>query len=86
MISRAHLTSNVRVVVGKIDANGKLHVRTQQRFKNTATRNMTESICNYLTGAENTYKRGKGRPNFMGIGNMSRVKLLALGSSQPHWD
>lgn len=74
LISRAHLTSNVRVVVGKIDGDGNLHIRTQQRFKNTATRNMTESICNYLAGAENTYKRGKGRPNFMGIGTMGIVR------------
>ena len=82
LISRANLTSNVRVVVGRIDENGTLHVRSQQRFKNTATRLMTESICNYLAGAENTYKRGKGRPNFMGIGTMGIVRQNDLDPAE----
>ena len=74
LASQAQVLLNVRVVVGKPDANGRIQVRTDRRFKNTATRLMTESICNYLTGAENTYKRGKGRPNYMGIGTMGIVK------------
>lgn len=72
--SQAKVTLNVRVVVGTPDADGRINVRTDRRFKNTATRLMTESICNYLTGAENTYKRGKGRPNYMGIGTMGITK------------
>ena len=72
--SQAKVIMNVRVVVGTPDADGRIKVRTDRRFKNTATRLMTESICNYLTGAENTYKRGKGRPNYMGIGTMGITK------------
>ena len=72
--SQAKVTLNVRVVLGTPDADGRINVRTDRRFKNTATRLMTESICNYLTGAENTYKRGKGRPNYMGIGTMGITK------------
>lgn len=74
LASQASVILNVRVVVGKPDADGRIQVRTDRRFKNTATRLMTESICNYLTGAENTYKRGKGRPNYMGIGTMGILK------------
>ena len=80
--SQADATLNVRVVVGKPEKNGTIQIRTDRRFKNTATRLMTESICNYLAGAENTYKRGKGRPNYMGIGTMGIVKQpLDAGSN-----
>ena len=72
--SQAKVLLNVRVVVGKPDKNGRIQVRRDKKFKNTATRLMTESICNYITGAENTYKRGKGRPNYMGIGTMGILK------------
>lgn len=67
--SQAKVALNVRVVVGKPAEDG-IMVRIDKKFKNTATRLMTESICNYLAGSENTYKRGKGRPNYMGIGTM----------------
>ena len=59
--SQAETVLNVRVVVGKPQPDGSIKISTDKRFKNTATRLMTESICNYLAGAENTYKRGKGR-------------------------
>lgn len=72
--SQAEAVLNVRVVVGKPQPDGHLQIKTDRRFKNTATRFMTESICNYLSGAENTYKRGKGRPNYMGIGTMGITK------------
>lgn len=72
--SQAEAVLNVRVVVGKPQSDGTLKVKTDRRFKNTATRLMTESICNYLAGAENTYKRGHGRPNYMGIGTMGITK------------
>lgn len=72
--SQAEVTMNVRVVVGRPEPNGKLSIRTERRFKNTATRFMTESICQYLTGSENSYKRGKSRPNYMGLGTMGITK------------
>ena len=72
--SQAEAVLNVRVVVGKPQPDGSIKVSTDKRFKNTATRLMTESICNYLAGAENTYKRGHGRPNYMGIGTMGITK------------
>ena len=72
--SQAEAVLNVRVVVGKPQSDGSIRVSTDRRFKNTATRLMTESICNYLAGAENTYKRGHGRPNYMGIGTMGITK------------
>ena len=72
--SQAYTMLNVRVVVAKKDELGKIQVVSEKRFKNTATRLLTESICNYLTGSENSYKRGKGRPNYMGIGTMGITK------------
>lgn len=72
--SQAEAVLNVRVVVGKPQPDGSIRVSTDRRFKNTATRLMTESICNYIAGAENTYKRGHGRPNYMGIGTMGITK------------
>lgn len=75
--SQAEAVLNVRVVVGKPQPDGSIRVSTDRRFKNTATRLMTESICNYLSGAENTYKRGHGRPNYMGIGTMGITKQPA---------
>lgn len=81
MSSQAETVLNVRVVVGKPQPNGALKVRIDKRFKNTATRLMTESICNYIAGAENTYKRGKGRPNYVGIGTMGITKQPADASS-----
>lgn len=72
--SQAEAVLNVRVVVGKPQPDGSIKVSTDRRFKNTATRLMTESICNYLAGAENTYKRGHGRPNYMGIGTVGITK------------
>lgn len=72
--SQAETVLNVRVVVGKPQPDGSIKISTDKRFKNTATRLMTESICNYLAGAENTYKRGHGRPNYMGIGTMGITK------------
>lgn len=74
MKSQADVTMNVRVVVAKKNQNGQVEIKTEKRFKNTATRLMTESICSYLTGAESKYKRGKGRPNYMGIGTMGITK------------
>lgn len=68
--AQADVTLNVHVIVGTPDANNRIRIRDERRFKNTATRLMTESICNYLTGAESSYKRGKGRPNYMGFGTM----------------
>lgn len=72
--SQAHVAMNVRVIVGKQHEDGSIDVRVDKKFKNTATRFLTESICNYLTGAESTYKRGKGRPNYMGIGTMGILR------------
>ena len=68
--AQSNLALNVRVVVARKDEQGIAHIQSERRFKNTATRLMTESICNYLTGAENSYRRGKGRPNYMGFGTM----------------
>lgn len=72
--AKTNLALNVRVIVGKPDSSNHIQIRTERRFKNTATRLMTESICNYLAGAENTYRRGKGRPNYMGFGTMGITK------------
>lgn len=72
--SQAETVLNVRVVVGKPQSDDTIVVSTDRRFKNTATKLMTESICNYLSGADNTYKRGHGRPNYMGIGTMGITK------------
>lgn len=80
--SQAEAVLNVRVVVGKPQPDGSIRVSTDRRFKNTATRIMTESICNYLAGAENTYKRGHGRPNYMGIGTMGITKQPADANAQ----
>lgn len=77
--SQARIALNVRVVVGKPTETG-IDIRLDKKFKNTATKLMTESICNYLAGAENTYKRGKGRPNYMGLGTMGITKQ-PFGSS-----
>lgn len=74
LASQAKVLMNVRVLVATKDESGQVHVVSEHKFKNTATRLMTESICYYLTGAENTYKRGKGRPNYMGIGTMGITK------------
>lgn len=79
--SQAEVTMNVRVVVGRPEPNGKLSIRTERRFKNTATRFMTESICYYLTGSENSYKRGKSRPNYMGLGTMGITKQNNLDTA-----
>ena len=79
--SQAKVALNVRVLVGKPDNHGGICVRLDKRFKNTATRIMTESICNYLAGAENTYKRGHGRPNYMGIGTMG-ITRQPFGETQ----
>ena len=73
MTAQADVTHNVRVLVAR-ERNGRLERVSEKRFKNTATRLMTESICHFLAGAENTYKRGKGRPNYMGIGTMGISK------------
>ena len=67
---QAKLEHNVHVIVGKPRDDGTIAVRENRRFKNTATRLMTESICEYLAGDENSYNRGHGRPNFMGFGTM----------------
>lgn len=80
--SQAEAVLNVRVVVGKPQPDGSIKVSTDRRFKNTATRLMTESICNYLAGAENTYKRGQGRPNYMGIGTMGITKQPTDANAQ----
>lgn len=64
-IDKARVDMNVKVQVLR-DGN----VVSEHHFKNTATRLMTESICSYIAGAENSYRRGKGRPNYMGIGTM----------------
>lgn len=72
--SQAKVLMNVRIRIAKPQPDGAMEIVTERRYKNTATRLMTESICNYLTGAENTYKRGKGRPNYMGIGTMGIAK------------
>ena len=80
--SQAEAVLNVRVVVGKPQPDGSIKVSTDRRFKNTATRLMTESICNYLAGAENTYKRGHGRPNYMGIGTMGITKQPTDANAQ----
>lgn len=80
--SQAEAVLNVRVVVGKPQPDGSIKVSTDKRFKNTATRLMTESICNYLAGAENTYKRGHGRPNYMGIGTMGITKQPTDANAQ----
>lgn len=82
LASQAQVYLNVRVVTGKPNADGSLDIRTDRRFKNTATRLMTESICNYLVGAENTYRRGKGRPNYMGIGTMGIAKQNNLEAAE----
>lgn len=68
--AQSNIALNVRVVVAKPGKNGIESIKSETRFKNTATRLMTDSICAYLTGAENSYKRGKGRPNYMGFGTM----------------
>ncbi len=80
--SQTETVLNVHVIVGKPQADGTITVRTDRRFKNTATRLMTESICNYLAGAENTYKRGHGRPNYMGIGTMGITKQPTDANAQ----
>ena len=80
--SQAEAVLNVRVVVGKPQPDGSIKVSTDRRFKNTATRLMTESICNYLAGAENTYKRGHGRPNYVGIGTMGITKQPTDANAQ----
>lgn len=67
---QAKLEHNVHIIVGKPKPDGSIEVRDDRRFKNTATRLMTESICEYLAGDENSYNRGHGRPNFIGFGTM----------------
>ena len=67
---QANLEHNVHVIVGKPRPDGTLEIKEDRRFKNTATRLMTESICEYLAGDENSYNRGHGRPNFIGFGTM----------------
>lgn len=70
----AQIEQNVRIKVGKHLADGTLDIRIDKKFKNTATRLLTESICNYLAGGENTYHRGHGRPNYMSFGTMGILK------------
>ena len=41
MKSQADITMNVRVIVAKKNQNGQIEVKTEKRFKNTATRLMT---------------------------------------------
>lgn len=77
---QAKLEHNVHVIIGKPKNDGTIAVREDRRFKNTATRLMTESICEYLAGDENSYNRGHGRPNFMGFGTMGIRKQGNLGS------
>lgn len=61
----ARVVSNVRVVVLE---NNK--IVQEKRFKNTTTRLLTQSICDFLSGADVSYLRGVGRPNFVGLGTM----------------
>ena len=61
----AKIESNVKVTI----VEGKRIVQ-QKLFKNTATRLLTQGICNYLTGADSSYIRGVGRPNYMSLGTM----------------
>ena len=75
----AEVVHNVHVIVGKPLPNGKLEVKTNKRYKNTATRLMTESICQYLAGSEDSYNRKHGRPNFMGFGTMGIAEQPDVG-------
>lgn len=61
----ARVVSNVRVVV--LSNN---QIVQEKRFKNTTTRLLTQSICDFLSGADVSYLRGVGRPNFVGLGTM----------------
>lgn len=70
---QAKIENNVHVLVCKPE-EGRLKIQSEKHFKNTATRLMTESICEYLAGDENSYNRGHGRPNFMGFGTMGLHK------------
>lgn len=67
---QAKLEHNVHIIIGKPRPDNTIEVRDDRRFKNTATRLMTESICEYLAGDENSYNRGHGRPNFMSFGTV----------------
>jgi len=66
----ARLTHNVHVVVGKPRPDGSIEVSTDRRYKNTATRLMTQSLAEFLAGSEHTYNRKHGRPNFISFGTM----------------
>lgn len=66
----ARLTHNVHVIVGKPRPDGSIEVSTDRRYKNTATRLMTQSLAEFLAGSEHTYNRKHGRPNFISFGTM----------------
>ena len=66
----ARLTHNVHVVVGKPRPDGSIEVSTDRRYKNTATRLMTQSLAEFLAGSEHSYNRKHGRPNFISFGTM----------------
>lgn len=76
----AKITHNVHVIVGKPLPDGKLVIRQNKLFKNTATRLMTQSIAEYLAGSEDSYNKRHGRPNFMGFGTMGIKKQNNLYS------
>ena len=77
----AKISHNVHVIVGEPLPNGKLIVKQNKLFKNTATRLMTQSIAEYLAGSEDSYNRKHGRPNFMGFGTMGITKQNNLDAA-----
>lgn len=65
----AKIESNVHIKV--FDNN---QIVQDKHFRNTSTRLLTQSICDFLSGADSSYVRGVGRPNFVGLGTMGITK------------
>lgn len=76
MHAHARLDLNVQVMVQN-SITGK--IVQSNRFKNTATRLLTDSLCKYLMQTNPTGSIGAGKPNYIGLGTMG---ILQQGNNE----
>lgn len=74
--AHARLDLNVQVMVQN-SITGE--IVQSNRFKNTATRLLTDSLCKYLMQTNTTGSIGAGKPNYIGLGTMG---ILQQGNNE----
>ena len=71
-MSKMKPAMNVKIRVGSYNS-GTFCARYEEEFSNTGTQFLTDNIVRFIAGDENTYRKGSGRPNYLGFGTRGIV-------------